>query len=105
MIPASLYHTIYLFVVSIISIAIYMKYQNRNGGLYYSHRSTDLFAFVLMLTMVLFIGLRPVSGKYFVDMVNYVNYYLAVLEGSTFYFEPNTENIIFDNLFVLNIVI
>ena len=99
MIPASLYQTIYLFVVSIISIVIYMKYQNRNGGLYYNHRSTDLFAFILMLCLIIFIGLRPVSGKYFVDMANYVIYYNALLDGAKFSFTTATDNIIFDNLF------
>ena len=52
-----------------------------------------------MSFLVLLIGLRPVSGKYFVDMANFASYYNAMLDGATFYFDPNTDNIIFDNLF------
>lgn len=65
----------------------------------YQHRGYDVFAIVLMMFLVLFVGLRPVSGKYFVDMAGYVSYYTSIFDGATFYFDPTTDNIIFDNLF------
>ena len=99
MIPASLYQTIYLCVVTIISLVVFMQYQKRSGYLNYRHKESDIFAIILMVCIVLFIGLRPVSGKYFVDMANYSSYYTAILEGASYYFDPNTDNIIFDNLF------
>ena len=99
MIPASLYQTIYLFVVTLISLVVFMQYQKRSGSMSYRHNGTDTFAIVLTVCLVLFIGLRPVSGKYFVDMANYSSYYTAILEGAPFNFDTNTDNIIFDNLF------
>lgn len=99
MIPASLYQTIYLFVVTLISLVVFMQYQQRSGSLPYQHKASDVVALVLMVCLVLFIGLRPVSGKYFVDMRNYADYYTAFYDGATFYFESATHNIIFDNLF------
>ena len=99
MIAASLYKTLYLLVVTIISIVVFMQYQKRNGNLFYRHKGSDVFAIVLMAFLVLLIGLRPLSGKYFVDMANYASYYNAMLDGATFYFDPDTDNIIFDNLF------
>lgn len=99
MIPASLYHTIYLFVVTIASFVIFIKYQRRNGVIVYKHQGASWIAFSLMIYLLLFIGLRPVSGKHFVDMGNYVSYYNAILDGMPFYLDLSTDNIIFDNLF------
>jgi hypothetical protein len=99
MVPASLYETIYLLVVTIISIAVFMQYQKRNGNMMYLHKGSDVFAMVVMVSLVLFIGLRPLSGRSFVDMVNYASYYDSMLDGAIFYFDPTTDNLIFDNLF------
>ena len=99
MIAAYLYKTLYLLVVTIISVVVFIQYQKHNGNLFYRHKRADVFAIVLMVFLVLLFGLRPVSGKYFVDMANYTSYYNAVLDGATFYFDPDTDNIIFDNLF------
>ena len=99
MIPASLYQTIYLCAVTIISLLLVMQYQKRKGYMVYQHRGYDVFAIVLMMFLVLFVGLRPVSGKYFVDMAGYVSYYTSIFDGATFYFDSTTDNIVFDNLF------
>ncbi len=77
----------------------YSQYQHRNGLREFKYTTTDAIAGMLVLFMVLFIGFRPVSGRYFVDMANYVTYYLALYEGEPFRFDWNTENLLFDNLF------
>ena len=99
MISATYYHTIYLIFITLITIVIYTQYQNRNGLREFKHTTTDAMSGAVVLFMVLFIGLRPVSGSYFVDMPNYVTYYTLFYEGEIFNFDWTTENIIFDNLF------
>ena len=99
MIPASLYSTVYLLVVTIFTILLYFKYSARNGLKVYTQDRVDVFVLPLMIMCVLFIGLRPLSGKYFVDMVNYATFYDAFYHGSVFYFVKDTDNVLFDNLF------
>ena len=99
MIPASLYSTIYLLLITILSIVVCFQYQRYNGLKEYKHSRSNVLCASLVAVLVLFIGLRPVSGRYFVDMINYVQYYEAMLDGRTFWLDLNTENILFDNIF------
>ena len=99
MIPAAYYQTIYLIIVTLMTLVVYSQYQGRNGLKEFKHTPTDALGGALVLFMVLFIGLRPVSGRYFVDMGIYVRDYTCFFEGEPFYFNGNTENILFDNLF------
>ena len=99
MIPASLYQTIYLTLVTIMTLFVYSQYQGRNGLREFAPSRTDALVGVLVFFLVLFIGFRPVSGRYFVDMVNYVLYYEVFHDGATFIFDWDSENKIFDNLF------
>ena len=98
MIPAAYYQTIYLILVSLMTLVVYVQYQGRNGLREFKHTTTDTLASVLVVFMVLFIGFRPMSGRYFGDMANYANWYLWVGEGNVFRFDWNTENLLFDNL-------
>lgn len=99
MIPASLYQTIYLTLVTIMTLFVYSQYQSRNGLREFAPSRTDAQVGVLVIFLILFIGLRPVSGRYFVDMANYALFYEVFYDGATFVFEWDTENKIFDNLF------
>lgn len=99
MIPAAYYSTIYLIIVTLMTLVVYSQYQSRNGLKEFKHTTTDAIGGTLVLFMVLFIGLRPVSGRYFVDMLNYATYYTVLFEGGVFHFDRNTDNLIFDNLF------
>lgn len=99
MIPASLYQTIYLTLVTIMTLFVYSQYQSRNGLREFAPSRTDALVGVLVIFLILFIGLRPVSGRYFVDMANYVLYYEVFYDGATFIFDWDSENKIFDNLF------
>lgn len=97
MIAARNYYTIYLIIVTIITLYVYSKYSKKNGNITYplNKRKKDG-TLILALLMVLFIGLRPASSV-FVDMMNYINFYHALYEGNIFVFDRNAENIIFDN--------
>ena len=99
MIPASLYSTIYLLLITILSIVVCFQYQKYSGLKEYKQSRSNFLCASLVAALVLFIGLRPVSGSYFVDMINYVQYYEAMLDGRTFWLDLNTENILFDNIF------
>lgn len=97
MIAARNYYTIYLIIVTIITLFVYSKYSKKNGNITYplNKRKKDN-TFILVLLTVLFIGLRPASYV-FVDMMNYIDFYYAFYEGNVFVFDSNAENIIFDN--------
>lgn len=99
MISAAYYQTIYLILVTLMTLVAYSQYQRRNGLREFKHTTTDAMAGALVLFMILFIGFRPVSGRYFVDMVSYVTYYNVFYEGEPFHFDWYTENLLFDNLF------
>ena len=98
-IPASLYQTLYLFVVSVLTIVAYFQYQSRNGLNEYRHSHTDFTGGSLVILLVVFIGLRPFSGRHFVDMGNYITHYMVFHEGVPFHFNWGTDNFLFDNLF------
>lgn len=98
-IPASLYHTLYLSIVTILTFILYSRYRNCEGLFDYKHETSDIKTIFLLFFFVLFIGLRPVSGEYFVDMAAYAQYYTHIYEGTPFVFDINADNIIFQNLF------
>ena len=98
-IPASLYETLYLAIVTILTVVLYSRYRYCDGTIEYYHERSDLKNLLLVLLFALFIGLRPLSGKYFVDMVNYAEFYTYLYEGEPFKLDLNTDNVIFDNIF------
>ena len=88
MIPAYLYKYIYLLLVTVLTLTV-VKYRRS-----LKVNESIIGSALLCLFMVLFIGFRPVS-IYFVDMVNYANWW-----GGTWWgFDWETENLLFDNLF------
>ena len=99
MIPASLYQGIYLFIVTALTISTYNKYKYRDNLYDFDVSYTELLTVSLAVFMSIFIGIRPVSWRYFGDMSNYVKFYETFYEGVNFSFNRYTENIIFDNLF------
>lgn len=91
MIAAYLYQYIYLFIVTVITItAIKTKRLP-------TEREKILPATFLCFIMILFIGFRPISGVYFLDMANYAQYWGVIThwEGFDFF----AQNLLFDNLF------
>lgn len=95
---AQYYQPIYLFIVSLFSLQAYAKYKKRDVPM--NERQTRTLngeCFILMSLMVLFIGFRPVSGKYFGDMANYVESYDVFYKNVPFVFNPLAENVLWDN--------
>ena len=97
MIPASLYLYIYLLIVTLMTFYA-MSLYNKWGKQLDTKKTSQTVAFILLLFVIGFIGTRPVDGKYFVDMRNYSESY-EMLFGERFWFEWDTNNLIFDNWF------
>ena len=100
MLSAALYQTIYLFIVLTMTLFVMQRYafvdfSEEDRSLVYNNRLAQL----LTLFLVLFIGLRPISGLYFVDMGSYAASYRAFHWGRSFLFNWDTDNLIFDNLY------
>ncbi len=97
MIPASYYNTIYHLIVLVFTFYSIHLYTN---GVVLNSRRTHVaqkgVAFFLLMFMVLFIGLRPQSGMYFVDMGNYIDdWYMIQADLIT----SGVNNYIWDPLF------
>ena len=91
------YSHIYYVLVAVLSVAVFRQYAIYQKTRFYENGRTSLAGFfILTLFLVLFIGLRPVSEMYFVDMEAYSSYY-ALRLGDPFDFNWSTDNIIFDN--------
>lgn len=93
MIPAEYYQNIYLLFVLVISVFSLPNYKI-NSHLY--SRSKSVNSIVVLIGVILFIGLRPLSHV-FADMSQYAGY-LYQLQGSQFFFNWDAENLIYDNL-------
>ena len=98
-IAASIYQNIYLFIVTILTLIAAHRYSTAEAGARIEKSKYEIGNLSFVVFMILFIGLRPVSGRYFVDMANYVENYKAFYEGVKFTFDSDAENFIFDNLF------
>lgn len=98
MIAAQLYQPIYLLLVTVLSLFIYNIYHTKNTT---KHQSTyyDSALLILVGFLIVFIGFRPESGRYFVDMGGYVQNYYTFFDGTPFTFDWDTDNILFDNYF------
>ena len=95
-----LYLPIYYTVISFLSLLVFSQYENyADERLDEPPKPYSLGVIMFTIAMVLFIGLRPVSGKYFVDMATYDEAY-NVLSGSEYIFVSGEDtNLLFDNLF------
>lgn len=92
MIDAILYPTIYLIIISLLTL-----FQCTGKGYFLYRNDNHTGEICLLILLIVFIGFRPASYV-FVDMMNYIGFYNH-LKGTPFNFNPNAENKIFDNLF------
>lgn len=102
MLSAALYQTVFLLIVLGMTVLVMQRYAlvdftEREYGPVFQNG----IAWALTLFLVFFIGLRPISGRYFVDMANYTKNYKGLLWGKSFHFSWDSDNFIFDNLFAL----
>ena len=83
-IPAFLYHSIYFIGLFILCILVSIKYSVSNGNenIIKEVPSSQLFAVFFSILIILFIGLRPISGRYFTDMPLYSHMYNNIYDGT-----------------------
>ena len=96
MIPASLYQYIYILIVTLMTFFVMSSY-NKWGRLYNVKNKSQIIEYLLLIIVILFIGTRPLSAKYFTDTTSYSRNY-EFLFREKFYFDKEAENLIFDNL-------
>lgn len=96
-IAAFAYKYIYYFLVTILTIMIFVRYYKKGDE--YENKDMTWGTIILVMLMILFIGFRPESGLHFVDMTNYITHYNYLFEGVAFHFNTRVDNFIFDNLF------
>lgn len=94
---ASLYEYIYLLLVIIITFSVMESYGGERRDFKWRRSTGYKNLFWLALFLAIFIGLRPVSGRYFIDMANYYKYY-QMISGNSFVFDVDTDNFLFDNI-------
>lgn len=98
MIPAALYQPNYLLAVTIMTF-FSMSLYGRWGKLLKSSNTSQIISIFMLIMVVMFIGTRPVSGAYFVDMAGYSASYENLL-NEPFFFDRDVDNLIWDNLFI-----
>lgn len=93
---ASLYHYIYILVIAVITLFYLPQYVQtatlRDKGVAVKNSN----AYFLLLVVIIFIGMRPVSNQYFADMSAY-DRILRLSANATFSLNWETDNLIFDN--------
>ncbi len=100
-IGAQYYLYIYYGIVTFLSILLFSQYENFSENRLDSETEHSPVAImVFTLIMVFFIGLRPVSAEFFVDMDTYDVTY-DVLKGNDFvYTGGDGSNLLFDSIFI-----
>jgi len=75
-IPLHFYTPLYYHLLLIVTLATFLQLQRRN-------LKQSNFGFVLLLFIVFYMGLRPISGRYFGDMATYNRYFEYYQAGNT----------------------
>lgn len=96
MIPAELYHDLYLMIVMLLALFTITNYKIKNSP--YLSQTVNHKCLAILMFFVLFIGLRPLSIV-FADMGQYAGM-MAYWNGLEFHFDFNAENKIYDNLMI-----
>ena len=94
MIPAEIYQDIYLLFILLLAFIYLSNY--RINKIKSKHPQSSVATIVVMIIVILYIGLRPLSDV-FADMPQYYGY-LQNFHNTTFRFNPVAENLIYDNL-------
>lgn len=96
---ASIYQYVYITIIAILSISIISAYKLHRGSFEYHYPIKRTNEILLVVFLIVFIGLRPISESVFFDMTAYAKFYYQY-EGNAFEFNWNTDNKIFDNLYL-----
>ena len=81
MIPAYLYHTIFLYTVIVLTFVALSKVKSVGYNQIICGQDNYALALMLSLVMAVWLGMRPISGYYFGDTVNYAMQYQLYESG------------------------
>lgn len=85
-IPVQFYHSIYFILLFAFCLCVCLRYSlsNSNENILKESSKSQVFAIFISVFVILFIGLRPISGRYFVDMSMYAHSYNNIWDGDLF---------------------
>ena len=83
LIPAQFYHSIYFIGLFVLCIFVCIRYSTSTGNenIIKEESLSKIFAVFFSILIILFIGLRPVSGRHFTDMGMYAHTYNNIYDG------------------------
>ena len=81
-IPLPYYSLIFYTFMLVLVILAYMKLQTK-GYVIHSKSKKEYASLILLFVVTLYMGLRPVSGRYFGDMATYKRYFEAYATGDS----------------------
>lgn len=92
---------IYYVTVAILSFLAISQYENySNDRMYDAQKEPGWGIALFTILLALFIGFRPVSVDYFVDMENYADSYNALRTADYVFYTAEDSNILFDNIYL-----
>ncbi|MCF2611241.1 EpsG family protein [Prevotella copri] len=100
---ADFYQSVYLIVVFVLTGLVCYLYYSKNGDLSVEYSemrvsvSQNFLCLLLLLFMILFIGTRPVSERYFGDMAGYF-YEYRLFEEKAFGFDESLDDPLWSNM-------
>ncbi|UOB17077.1 EpsG family protein [Abyssalbus ytuae] len=80
-IPLEYYSTIHYHIILLIVLFTLLHALALKGNENIVYNYNRIMALLLLLYLMIYMGLRPVSGKYFVDMATYANVYQRIKAG------------------------
>ena len=90
-IPAELYSPIYFIGLFVLCLLACLRYSMSTGNHVIEKNipATQLFSILFSIVVIIFIGLRPISGKYFTDMGIYAHTYNNIYDGDWTHYEDS----------------
>lgn len=76
-IPLEYYSTLFFNIVLLLAVRVWFKLNKKNNL-----PPSSKLGFVMVLGLILYMGLRPISGKYFIDMVTYAAIFENIAAGN-----------------------
>lgn len=91
MFSAQYYYPIFIHIVLIWSLLQCIQCTNMNVSTILYSQKSNVFITLFSILFIILVGLRPISGVYFGDTVNYARNYYAYQDGLVFYDSDSSE--------------
>lgn len=91
MFPAQYYYPIYIYIILIWSLIQGIQYSKMKMSKILYIPKSSIFITLFSILFIVIVGLRPVSGKYFGDTINYAHSYSLLQENISLYDQTHSE--------------